>query len=141
MGRMLKVIIHITIRKMELSRVASLTKISLICDSNGFPLEFECYRGNKYDSKILMEQLKETSLMNHYNTIKNIKYFLADGGYDSIEIKEEIKKLGYEPLILQNKRNIKDKRKIIKFNKKQRGIYKKRLIIERFFSLASCFAD
>ncbi len=102
---------------MVLLRVASLTKISLICDSKGFPLEFECYRGNKYDSKILMEQLKETSLMNHYNTIDNIKYFLAlrvtsarstDGGYDSIEIKEEIRKLGYEPLILQNKRNIKN---------------------------------
>ncbi len=115
------------------------TKISLICDSKGFPLEFECYTGNKHDSKILIEQLKEISLMSHHNTIKNKKYFMADGGYDSIKIKEEIRKLGYEPLILQNKRNIKDKTKIIKFNKEERRIYKKRLVIERFFSkLKSC---
>ncbi len=45
----------------------------------------------------LIEHLKEISLMNHQNTIKN-KYFarqlaVADGGYDSIKIKEEIKKL------------------------------------------------
>ncbi len=135
-------------RKNGTLRVASLTKISLICDSKGFPLEYECYKGNKHDSKIIMEQLKEISIMSHHNTIKNKKYFLAlrvtsarstDGGYDSIKIKEEIRKLGYEPLILQNKRNIKDKTKIIKFNKEQRRIYKKRLIIERFFSkLKSC---
>ncbi len=78
-------------RKNGTLRVASLTKISLICDSKGFPLELECYGGNKYDSKIFMEQINGISLMSHDNTIKNMKYFLADGGYDSIKIKEEIR--------------------------------------------------
>ncbi len=45
---------------------------------------------------------------------------------DSIKIKEKKRKLGYEPLILQNNRNIKDKTKIIKFNKEQRRIYTKK---------------
>jgi transposase len=62
------------------------------------------------------------------------KYFLADPGYDSKLIRSELKDFNYKSLIVQNKRNIKNPDKLIRFNNKEKKIYKKRLVIERTFN-------
>ena len=62
------------------------------------------------------------------------RYFMADAGYDSKKIRHTILDMNYKPLIVQNKRNIKDPDKIIKFNKREEIIYKKRLVIERIIN-------
>ena len=63
------------------------------------------------------------------------RYFLADPAYDSVKIREIVKSFNYEPLIHQNKRNIKDPLKIRKLNEYEKKIYKKRLIVENRFSM------
>ena len=110
------------------------TKISLITDSNGIPLNMKCYKGNIYDNKILMNHLKNgNSVWINHNSKYN-KFFLADPGYDTKLIRKTINKLNYIPIIIQNKRNIKDPKKIIKLTTKEKLIYKKRLTIERTFN-------
>ena len=47
------------------------------------------------------------------------QYLLADSGYDSKENHNFLIKKGYTPIIIQNKRNIKNKNLIRKQNKKQ----------------------
>lgn len=110
------------------------TKISIITDSHGIPLNINCYPGNDHDSKILIDQLKNWSAVKYNNISKNRGLFLADPAYDCKKIRDEIKKMNYDPLICQNKRNIKDKSKIIKFNDHEKIIYKKRLIVEHTFN-------
>jgi transposase len=106
------------------------TKISLITDAKGAPLNVECYRGNMHDSKILMNQL------NHFNTVydnhelRDKATFLADPAYDCANIRRKLKEMDFDVLIHQNKRNIKDSTKIIKMNYKQKKLYKKRLRVE-----------
>ena len=58
------------------------TKISVITNSEGVPLNIRCYKGNKHDSIIFMDQIKNIKI----DKIKN-SYFLADGAYDTKEIK------------------------------------------------------
>jgi transposase len=107
------------------------TKISLISDSNGNPLNVECYTGNKYDCKILENHLDKISGDNpityNHKTEYN-RYFLADAGYDSKKIRDKLTKLGFISLIARNKRNSKKPTK--KLTKKERTIFKKRLKIE-----------
>ena len=62
------------------------------------------------------------------------QYFLCDSGYDSVEIDKTLRNDGYEPIILQNKRNIKDPAKIRKLTEKQKKIYKKRTVVENSYS-------
>ena len=63
------------------------------------------------------------------------KYFLADKAYDSQNTTEFFEDNGIVPVIPQNKRNIKDKRKIKKFNDKQKKIYKNRNKVENSFAI------
>ena len=62
------------------------------------------------------------------------QYFLADKGYDSKKIKHVLVNNGYIPLIAQNRRNIKDTSKLIKFNTKDELKYKKRIIVENYYA-------
>ena len=114
------------------------TKISLITDSNGIPFNVKCYKGNKYDSKILDNHLKNENLIDITNMMPDKKYFLADPGYDTKAIRDNLKDKNYLTLIPQNAplvaRNIKDKNKLKKFSKMDKKIYKKRLVIERTFN-------
>ena len=98
-------------------------KLSLITDINGIPFNIGIYGGNIHDSTILLDQLKSENIVN-VNSIdcKGIigdKYFLADSGYDTIEIKKNISKLGMTYLIPQNRRKTKDPCKIKKFTKRE----------------------
>lgn len=110
------------------------TKISLITDSNGIPFNVKCYKGNINDSKILMDQLETDNLVNITNLRPNNTYFLADPAYDVKVIRDKLKDMNYNPLIAQNKRNIKDKSKIITLDKNDKNVYNKRLVIERTFN-------
>jgi transposase len=110
------------------------TKISLIVDSKGIPFNMKCYKGNINDSNILLNQLKNDDIVYVNHLIPYNNYFLADPAYDTKLIRKQLKENNYNPLIAQNRRNIKDKTKIIKFNNNEKKIYNRRLIIERTFN-------
>ena len=55
-------------------------------------------------------------------------------GYDSKKNHNFLITKGYIPLIVQNKRNIKNKCLLRTFNKKQKKIYKRRHIVENYHS-------
>jgi len=110
------------------------TKISLITDTKGMPMNIKYFNGNINDSKILLIHLKTMNLINLDDKYPKNRYFMADAGYDSKNIRHTLLDMNYNPLIVQNKRNIKDPDKIIKFNKREEIIYKKRLVIERIIN-------
>ena len=64
------------------------------------------------------------------------QYMLADSSYHSNKNKAFLNEKGYIPVIYCNKRNTKNETIILKntYNKKEKERYKKRLIIESFFS-------
>ena len=109
------------------------TKISIICDEYGVPLNVKLYAGNKNDASILIDQFndKNCSLVSSHLLKKHTDYFLADPAYDTKLIRDHIENNNMTPIIKQNRRNIKDKSKIIKLTKKEEILYKKRLVIER----------
>ena len=115
----------------------NVTKTSLMVDTNGVPINVGLYKGNEHDSKILIDHLKNPFLIN----IQMKRYFIADKGYDSDEIRNELKKINYVPIIPYNKRNTKDKKKLKKMNlnKTQKNILKKRHIIENTNKLLKNF--
>jgi putative transposase len=110
------------------------TKISLITDAKGIVLNMKCYKGNIYDSKILMDHLSKCDLVKSYHIGESEKYFLADPGYDSKKIRNKLIEINYKPIIVQNKRNIKDKNKLLILSKNEKKIYKKRLKVENSFN-------
>jgi len=69
------------------------TKLSLITGVNGHPFNVKCYKEYNSDSKILIDQLKIDNLvsLDHIGVYK--EYFLADPGYDSIEIRKKLKSM------------------------------------------------
>ncbi len=108
------------------------TKISAISNDKGIPLYVNCYKGNRNDAKILESDIDK---MTNSGPIKDIikekrnKYFLADAGYDTNNIKSKLTKLNFKHIIAKNKRN--NKKPIKKTNNKK--IFKKRVIIEHLF--------
>jgi hypothetical protein len=98
------------------------TKISLITDSKGIHFNVEFYKGNDHDSKILIKQLKTTNLVQLNEKIPDNAYFMGDPGYDGNQIRTKLKEMNYVPLIVQNRRNIKDKTKIVTLNNKEKEI-------------------
>lgn len=92
------------------------TKISIICDAKGIPIDTAFYKGNMNDSKILMDHLKISQI----NDLAIKRHFMADKGYHSKEIIETLTKIGFTPLIAQNRRNIKNENLINKMNKDDR---------------------
>ena len=73
-----------------------------------------------------------TEKYKNHNRFK--QYFLADSGYDSKNNHDLLINKGYIPIIIQNRKNIKDQKKIRKLDAKQKKIYKKRVIIENYHS-------
>jgi len=109
-----------------------ISKLSIICDGNGTPLNCELFKGNIYDSKILDRQLNEKYLISETLNDQNKKIFLADSAYDSVKLIEKLKDKGYKNIIIpQNKRNIKDKSLIRRMTTKNKNIFNKRNVIER----------
>ena len=108
------------------------SKISLITDINGIPLEANIYNGSTYDSKILDIQLDEF-IENNNNLLTNNNLLLGDAGYDSNNLKNKVINNNIGILLTaKNKRNIKDKNKIdaLKLSLSEKLLLKKRIKIE-----------
>lgn len=113
-------------------------KITSIVASQGIPFSVTINQGHPYDSTLLPNAIDKcvidcnTKKYQNHNRFK--QYFLADSGYDSKANHELLIEKGYTPIIIQNRRNIKDKKKLRKLNPKQKKIYKKRTIVENYHS-------
>ena len=69
-------------RAIGTSRGGATTKIHLVVDANGYPIDFEITRGEVHDSQIAPQLIK---------LIETAEYLVADKGYDSQEIREYAK--------------------------------------------------
>lgn len=115
-------------------------KISSITDSKGAPLSSVVVSSKQSDSISVNETINGIPV--NLNTLRNSKvnrykqYMLGDSGYHTKNNLSYLKKLGYTPIIKYNKRNTKDKKKIKENELKGKSlkIYKKRVIIEHYFS-------
>ena len=115
------------------------SKLSIITDSNGAPINIGIYKGNMNDILILKDQLTTKYLVDPFIMNKHKKYLLADKGYDGIELIKQIIENGYTPIIAQNKRNIKDKNKIVHLSDNYKKIYKLRTYVEHSFARLKSF--
>lgn len=113
-------------------------KISAIVDTDGVPLGASINPSNQHDSQLIDETLDSVKVKLNTKKYKNHnrykQYFLADAGYCSIGIRNRLMKRGYIPVIAHNKRNTKKTESIKKFNKREKEIYKKRIVVENLFS-------
>lgn len=113
------------------------TKISFITDSKGIPLSilFKC--GNVNDSKFIEEHLNNMLILTNTNKYKSSnkhkQYILGDKGYDTKNIRKLFSDIGYNVIIDYNKRNTKNKLLIKKLTKKEKILYRKRIVIENIF--------
>lgn len=105
------------------------TKISLITDSFGIPINVNIDEGSKCDSKIFLDHFHNNYLIEKELNNKYKKYMLADGIYSVNNVKELLKDNDYVYIIPPNKKNTKYI-KIKKLNKKEIIIYSKRIKIE-----------
>jgi IS5 family transposase len=96
-------------------------------DKKGIPLKIHVTKGNKHDAKIAPKVITILPI----NETKENNYILADKAYDSKKIREIIKIKKYKPIIA--KRKYKSK-KIRSLKKKYIKLYRKRIIVENFFS-------
>lgn len=119
-------------------------KITSLVTTNGIPISVKINQGNNYDSPLLPQVVNkcvincDTKKYSNHNRFK--QYFLADSGYDSKQNNEILIKKGYIPIIIQNRRNIKNKKLIRKLNNKQKKIYKRRTIVENYHSWLKKFS-
>lgn len=111
------------------------TKVSIITIKNGIPFNIKMYGGNRNDSFIYQDQIKNDKFLKNN---KNKKYFMADKGYDSKDIKLKMSNMGYINVIPQNKRGIKNTNKLVSF-KQHKIKYRKRIKVENMFSKLKTF--
>jgi hypothetical protein len=108
------------------------TKISLITDNLGIPLNCNIYSSSIYDSLILNNQLDDIIIHNN-ELLNNNNVLLADAGYDSNIIRNKLKEIKFGKLLShRNKRNIKDAKKLeaIKLLPAETKLLKSRIKIE-----------
>ena len=108
------------------------SKISIISDINGIPLNICCSDGCTNDSKILYNQLDDFKNSNS-DLLNNNNILLGDAGYDSNKIREKLNNIKFGKLLAaRNKRNIKNKYKLelIKLSPEEKKLLKKRIKIE-----------
>ena len=108
------------------------SKISLITDEKGMPLEANIYSCSCYDSKILNMQLDDFN-KNNKLILNNNNILLGDAGYDSNQIRDKLIAINFGKLVaVRNKRNIKNKAKLeaIKLLPEEKQLLKKRIKIE-----------
>jgi hypothetical protein len=108
------------------------SKISLMCDSKGIPLEANIFNGSTYDAAILNIQLDEF-IKNNSNLLNNNNLLLGDTGYDSNKLKSKVINNNIGILLsAKNKRNTKDKIKLnaLKLSSTEKLLLKKRIKIE-----------
>ena len=108
------------------------TKISLVEDNFGIPLDIIVTNSNVHDASICIDHI--TNISNKFQKLcSNKNKFIADAAYDSKNIREHLKNKNLGILICdKNKRNTKDKDKIdkLKMTLTERLLLKKRSSIE-----------
>ena len=114
-------------------------KISTIVDRNGIPLSLLTLPGNgndfptyrpTIDEYLICPKKDKTSNNNRWK-----QYFLADKGYDSKAIRDDLKEKGFIPIIDFNKRRKKNE-DVQKLSDTEKVHYKKRIKVENFFAIA-----
>jgi hypothetical protein len=106
------------------------TKISIIIDDFGIPIDFKITNSNNHDSSIFSNQL-DTIVNKYPNLCTNDKIFIGDSAYDSNNIRHKLKNCKLGKLISdRNKRNTKDKNKLHKLDLYSKMLLKKRSKIE-----------
>jgi len=108
------------------------TKLSIICDNKGIPLNIDICKGSTNDSKIIINQLIQLS-KDKIIKLNNKNFFIGDAGYDSNNIRLILKENNLGKLITnKNKRNCKNKELLNKLNlsKYEKKQLKTRFIIE-----------
>lgn len=111
-------------------------KVSAIIGETNVPIKISINKGSENDGKILEKDLSDLNIDISKIHKNQKKFILADAIYDTKNIREQIKKLGYTPIIDFNRRRTKDpiKLKKMKLKKKEIKIYKKRVKVEHFFA-------
>jgi transposase len=108
------------------------SKISLLTDELGIPISIIYDKGSKADISFTKENINKTLIkINTKKYMNNNKFkqiLLADKGYTSKQLKEDLNKEGYI-IIVPPKKNSKNI-----FEIKDKIIYKKRMKIEQIFS-------
>lgn len=98
------------------------------------PVSIDFFSGNTSDSTTV-KPLLDKIISHADDKNKNIKpLFLADKGYCSKKVRNLLTKSNYVPIIAHNRRNTKNKKKIIHLPEHQKKVYTKRIVIENFFS-------
>lgn len=95
------------------------TKIHMAVDACGFPIEFQLTGGEVHDSKIAPELIAK---------LPKADYTIADKGYDSEEVREQIRQKSSTPII-PRKKNSKTGNADIDW-----GLYKYRHLVENIFA-------
>jgi len=81
-----------------------LSKLSILTDIKGIPINILLASGNNHDAKIFMDQLNDIS-----NILKPNNKFIADAAYDSNNIRNKLNDLNLGDLVaVKNKRNCKN---------------------------------
>lgn len=111
-------------------------KITTIVDTKGVPITVDISEGNRSDYKLFdkaMHKLKESKLL---EKMSGKGVFLADKGYDSEKIRDDVRKMGYDPIIARRK----NKRNAESIKKAEIKTYRKRIIVENSFSWLKRYA-
>lgn len=116
------------------------TKVSLVTDSYGIPINVSVNNGSECDSKIIMKHFFNSSLIDHKLNSKHKKFLLADSIYDIREFKDKLLNNRYVSIISPNIKNTKNKilLKFKKLSKSEIKIYKKRIKIEHTNNKLKC---
>jgi hypothetical protein len=117
------------------------TNVSTETDSNTIVIHSTINDGNMHDSKIFLNDVNVNYFISEDLMERFSKYYIADGGYDSKEIRENLISRDLIPIIKGNIRNTKDEEKIKqkKFNIYENKIYNKRFAIEGNYSHIKSF--
>ena len=109
-----------------------LSKLSLFVDANGVPISALLVKGNRNDCRIFDSNWDDiyVDIQSYTNNNKFKRYVLADTAYDTQKIHDKIKNKNITPIIWKRK----NRKEIIKFNQREKGIYNKRIIVENCFS-------
>jgi hypothetical protein len=104
-------------------------KINQLVDAKGVTIGVTLDSGEKHDSKLYKKTMDKILVDNdpskYTNNNRFKQYFLADKGYDTKNIINDVTKRGYNCIIPQNRRNIKNKKFFRVLNNKQKKVLKK----------------
>ncbi|MGE0526881.1 MAG: IS5 family transposase [Bdellovibrionales bacterium] len=101
------------------SRGGSTTKIHMVCDAHGNPIDFEITGGETHDSQAAPEIIRK---------VGKAENFIADKGYDSESIREEARGQGMNPVIPRKSNSKKPNPEFDSF------LYKMRHLVENLFA-------